>query len=406
MPRETKLYDALGVSPNATPDELKKAYRKLALKLHPDKAGPEKADEFKNVSHAYDILSDPQKREIYDRYGEEGLNGQGGPEMNAEDLFSSFFGGGFFGGGGGGGGGRSRGPRRGKDVIHQLRVSLVDLYKGKTSKLALQKNVVCSACSGRGGKEGAVRKCDSCNGQGIKIMLRQMGPIVQQMQTVCSECRGEGEIIREKDRCKTCNGKKIVVEKKILEVFIEKGMSDGQKITFNGEGDQTPGIEPGDVIIVLDEQEHPKFKRKGDDLVYKCSLDLLTALAGGQVVIDHLDDRALLVNILPGEVIRPGDVKMISGEGMPIYRRSHENGNLFVEFDIIFPPSNWAPQDKVQMLEQILPPRQRLPEIKNRVIDEYTFEEVDPTRKAGGNGPSPMDEDDHDHQPGVQCQAQ
>lgn len=253
------------------------------------------------------IRSDPQKREVYDRYGEEGLNGQGGPEMSAEDLFSHFFGGGgassFFGGGGRGG---RQGPRRGKDMIHQLRVSLTDLFKGKTTKLALQKNIICSACQGKGGKDGAVRQCDGCHGQGVKVILRQLGPMVQQIQTTCPDCRGEGEVIRDKDRCKTCNAKKVVTEKKILEVFIEKGMQDGQKITFSGEGDQQPGIEPGDVVIVLDEQEHPKFVRKNNDLIYKCSVDLLTALAGGQVVIDHLDDRALLVNILPGEVIRPG----------------------------------------------------------------------------------------------------
>lgn len=154
---------------------------------------PETGDKFKEISHAYEILSDANKRQAYDLYGEEGLNGQGEGHggMNAEDLFSQLFGGGggmggmggggFFGGMGGGRRG-PQGPRRGKDMMHQLKVSLDDLYLGKTSKLALQKNVLCGKCDGKGGKDGAVQVCRGCNGQGSRIMMRQMGPLVQQIQ--------------------------------------------------------------------------------------------------------------------------------------------------------------------------------------------------------------------------------
>lgn len=254
-------------------------------------------------------FTDAQKRDVYDKYGEEGLsgNGMGDGGMSAEELFSNFFGGGggMFGGGGGGRRQQS-GPRRGKDMTHALKVSLEELYNGKTSKLALQKHVLCAQCDGKGGKDGAVKTCDGCRGSGVKVTMRQFGPMVQQIQSACSDCRGEGEIIRDSDRCKTCMGKKIMTEKKILEVFIEKGMRDGQKITFNGEGDQAPGIVPGDVVIVLEEKEHATFTRKGDDLVFKAQIDLLTALAGGQFPITHLDNRVLLVSILPGEVVKPG----------------------------------------------------------------------------------------------------
>jgi DnaJ family protein A protein 2 len=266
---------------------------------------------FKDVSRAFEVLSDADTRRRYDQFGEEGLEGGGmggmGGGMDPSDLFSQLFGGG---GGGffGGGGGRQRpsGPRKGKDLVHRIKVSLEDVYKGKTTKLALQRHVLCAKCNGKGGKEGAVKTCHGCNGQGIKVVLRQMGPMVQQLQQTCSDCNGEGEIINAKDKCKACNGKKVTNERKVLEVNIDKGMKDGQTVTFPGEADQAPNVIPGDVVIVVEEKPHDRFKRQGDDLVMEQNIDLLTALAGGQFYIEHLDDRALLVNIHPGEIIKPG----------------------------------------------------------------------------------------------------
>ncbi|KAI8365554.1 ATPase GET3 [Blakeslea trispora] len=367
---------------------------------------PDAGDKFKEISHAYEILSDAEKREIYDQYGEEGLNGQAGPGgMNAEDLFSQLFGGGggFFGGGGRRG---PSGPRRGKDMMHQLKVSLEDVYLGKTSKLALQKNVLCSKCDGKGGKEGAVQACRPCNGQGVRIVMRQMGPIVQQFQQQCDSCRGTGEIINEKDRCKECMGKKILSERKILEVHIERGMRDGQKITFSKEGDQAPGIIPGDIVIVLDEKPHPRFTRQGDDLVYEAKIDLLTALAGGQFAIPHLDDRVLLVNVIPGEAIQPDMVKVIPHEGMPM-QRLDSRGHLFVKFTVEFPQSNWTDEDTIKKLESVLPPRKTLPSFGDKHLDEVVL--VDAEGYQGRAGASAYDEDDEDHHhggPGVQCAQQ
>ena len=218
-----------------------------------------------------------------------------------QDLFSQLFGG----GGPFGGGGQARsGPRKTKDLVHRVTVSLEDLYKGKVSKLALTRNVICGKCNGKGGKEGAVKECDKCNGRGIRIIMRQMGPMIQQIQQACDECHGTGEIINQKDKCKQCNGKKVVSEKKMLEVHIDKGMKGGQTITFRGESDQAPGVLPGDVIIVVEERPHERFTRQENDLITEVELDLLTALGGGQFAIKHLDDRALVVNIHPGEVIK------------------------------------------------------------------------------------------------------
>lgn len=259
------------------------------------------------MSHAYEILSDPQKRQIYDQYGEEGLEGGGaGGGMNAEDLFSQFFGGGGAFGGMFGGGMRDTGPKKARTIHHVHKVNLEDIYRGKVSKLALQKSVICSGCEGRGGKDGAVKECTGCNGSGMKTMMRQMGPMIQRFQTVCPDCNGEGEIIREKDRCKKCNGKKTVVERKVLHVHVDKGVRDGHKIEFRGEGDQMPGVMPGDVVFEIEQKPHARFQRKNDDLFYQAEIDLLTALAGGTIHIEHLDERWLTVNIAPGEVIVPG----------------------------------------------------------------------------------------------------
>lgn len=214
-----------------------------------------------------------------------------------------FGGGGFF---GGGGGGRQQAARKTKDLVHRVNVTLEDLYKGKTTKLALTRNALCNKCHGRGGKEGAVRTCPSCNGRGIKVTLRQMGPMIQQIQSGCDECSGMGEVINAKDRCSQCKGKKVMPEKKILEVHIDKGMKGGQTIVFNGESDQSPNSESGDVVIVIEEKPHEHFKRQDNNLITELEIDLLTALGGGQVTIRHLDDRALIINFVPGEVVKNG----------------------------------------------------------------------------------------------------
>ncbi|KAK3847991.1 MAG: hypothetical protein J3R72DRAFT_429624 [Linnemannia gamsii] len=408
MPKETKLYEALEVDPNCSDAELKKAYRKLALKFHPDKTGGATSERFQEISHAYDVLSEPAKRQAYDQYGEAGLSGEGGPGgmggLSPEDLFSHFFGG----GGGGGRGGRPTGPRRGKDVTHGLKVTLEDLYKGKTTKLALQKNVICEKCEGKGGKEGAVKTCATCNGQGFRVMLRQMGPMMQQIQQPCGDCRGEGEIINAKDKCKFCNAKKVTQVRKVLEVHIDRGMKHGRKIVFNGEGDQAPGTIPGDVVIVLDQREHERFRRSDDDLFYSAKVDLVTALAGGKIQIPHLDDRVLVVDILPGEVIKPGELKAVMGQGMPT-ERHHDFGNLYIQFEIEFPTANWTDLSQIEQLRSILPPATALPALpKGAHVEEVGLTEMDPRQKARAEqGHGGVDDDEEGgHGPGVQCAQQ
>ncbi|KAF2218081.1 hypothetical protein CERZMDRAFT_64147 [Cercospora zeae-maydis SCOH1-5] len=425
MVRETKFYDVLGVSPDADESKLKTAYRKGALKHHPDKNAhdPGAAEKFKEISHAYEVLSDPQKRQIYDQYGEEGLEqgGGGAGGMAAEDLFAQFFGGGGGGFGGMFGGGmRDQGPKKARTIHHVHKVSLEDIYRGKVSKLALQKSVICSKCDGRGGKEGAVKTCAGCNGQGMKTMMRQMGPMIQRFQTVCPDCNGEGEQIREKDKCKQCNGKKTVIERKVLHVHVDRGVQSGTKIDFRGEGDQMPGVQPGDVQFEIEQKPHTRFQRKGDDLFYHAEIDLLTALAGGAIYIEHLDDRWLTVEILPGEVIAPGEVKVIRGQGMPSYRH-HDYGNMYVQFDVKFPERLTGPPDadgyptalapeQIKALESVLPPRlpQNIPP-PDAMTEDYSLEKVDPTREGERAARGVTDEDDDEMHAGgerVQCASQ
>jgi len=419
MVKETKLYDALGVSPGATDQELKKAYKTGALKFHPDKnrGNPEAEAKFKEISHAYEILSDPQKRALYDQYGEAGLEGgAGGGGMAAEDLFAQFFGGGSFGGGLGGmfgGGMPNRGPPKARTITHVHKVSLEDIYRGKVSKLALQRSVICSKCDGRGGKEGAVRRCPGCDGHGMKTMMRQMGPMIQRFQTVCPDCNGEGEIIKEKDRCKACGGKKTVVDRKVLHVHVDRGVRSGTKVEFRGEGDQAPGVQAGDVVFEIEQKPHPRFTRKEDDLLYRAEIELVTALAGGTIYIEHLDDRWLTVEIQPGEAIAPGAVKMLRGQGMPSPRH-HDYGNMYIEFSVKFPERGWTTDEKAfDALRKILPaPEMEAIPPADAVTDPVELEDLDHHSQArgfGGGAGQAMDEDDedgHPHAERVQCASQ
>ncbi|KAF4723908.1 DnaJ (Hsp40), sub A, member 4 [Perkinsus olseni] len=390
-----KFYDVLGVKKDASKADIKKAYRKLALKEHPDKGGdPEK---FKELTRAYEVLSDEQKRARYDKFGEEGVDQDGMGPGNAEDIFDMVF--------GGGRGGRSTGPRKGEDISHVLEVPLAQFYNGATRKLAINRVVI--------DRSSPITTCNACDGHGVTVKTVRMGPMVQQMQSSCQQCHGQGRTFKTKK------------SKEIIEIHIEKGMKSGQRIPFRGMADESsPDVEPGDLIIILKQKENEDtpFTRKGNDLFLRKPVNLVEALTGYTTVVTHLDGRKLIVRSKPGDVIKPIDLtsqkhylKCVKGEGMPTHQNPFLCGNLFLILDIVFPES--LTPDACEILREILPAPTEAPIITDEMEETYEHHELvdmDPKESAAATAgydksSEAYEEDDEGSMPGaqrVQCAQQ
>lgn len=271
----TKFYKLLEVEKTASPDVIRKAYRKMAVKHHPDKGGD--VELFKEMTKAYEVLSDENKRRRYDEGGEEAVSGEGGGG-DPSDLFDMMF------GGQGGRGGGQRQRKKTKDVVHNLGVTLEQLYNGATKKIAVSRDVL---------EKGAVKECSECDGRGVKIQIIRMGPMIQQAQAPCGACGGVGKTFK----CKK--------EREILEVFIEKGCPSGHKITFSGKADEHPDADPGDVVFTIGVKDHPRFHRKHADLYVHKTISLREALCGYTLEVEHLDGRKLLIKSNEGSVTQP-----------------------------------------------------------------------------------------------------
>ena len=344
----SKFYDLLGVNKDASTDDIKKAYKKNALKHHPDRGGDE--NKFKELSKAYEVLVDDNKRQMYDQMGEEGLSNN----MNfqsPDDIFSMFFGGdggGPFGGGGGpfgGGGGPFRNNRRQTkdttdDVVYPIKVSLKDLYLGKTKTLKIKRNKAVDT-----GEGYSKVKCQECDGKGACIEIRQMGPMIQQIQRTCENCSGTGTIIK---------GKKIVQETKNVEIQIEKGMKEGDKIVKPGIGDETLNLKAGNLILILKENnEGNKFQRNGNHLITTQDILLCDALCGYEFVFKHIDDSNILIK--SDNIIKNNGLYVVIDKGMPIRDNPIDCGNLYIKFNIIYPVYNNITPDIRNKLREMLP---------------------------------------------------
>jgi len=292
-------------------------------------------------------------------------------------------------------------------LTHKLKVTLNDLYNSKTSKLAITRNIICTACNGKGGKDGVEINCSDCRGQGVILQIRQFGPgMIQQVQKPCTTCRGSGKSIDPKKRCQTCRGEKVVKERKVLEVLVEKGMKHNEKIIIRGEADQAPNTTPGDVVFVLDQEDHPLFKRKGNDLIMEKHISLTEALCGCSFLVTHLDNRVIKIDNRPGELIRPNDVKMVANEGMPLRGNPFTRGRLFIAFKIDFPEEGTLTNLQMQTLIKILGSSPQVPLTGNE--EEVTLRDAQlqdfgrDGNQSYSNGNNDSDDDNDPHQR-VQC---
>lgn len=361
MAEKRDYYEVLGVEKNASADEIKKAYRKKAIQYHPDKNPGDKAAEekFKEAAEAYEVLSDPQKRQRYDQFGHAGMGGAGGFSgggMSMEDIFSHF--GDIFGGAGFdlgdlfGGGGRSRGPRvrRGSDMRVKVRLTLEEIATGCEKKIKVRKLVQCKSCNGTGSEDGRTETCPTCKGTG-RTVRQQRGIFgMMQVQAECETCHGEGQII--KNKCAKCNGEGVVRDEEIITINIPAGVAAGMQLTMQGKGNAAPhGGIAGDLLILIEEEQHKDFIRQDSDLIYNLLLDMPTAILGGQIQIPTLSGEAR-ITITPGT--QPGKVLRMRGKGLPRidqYGRTYGTGDLLINVGVYIPER--LSKDERKLIEKL-----------------------------------------------------
>jgi molecular chaperone DnaJ len=365
MANKRDFYEILGVAKGASGDEIKKAYRKVAMQYHPDRNPGDKAAEekFKEAAEAYEILSDADKKAQYDRYGHAGVSGNGrgghpgGGGMNMEDIFSQFgdiFGddlfGSFFGGGAGGkqrgGGHRSRGVR-GSNLRIKLKLTFEEIAKGVTKNIKVKKHVACSTCGGSGAKDkGSVQACNTCGGSGQ--VRRVQNTFLGQMQTVttCPTCNGEGTTVTAK--CANCKGEGRVYAEENISIEIPAGVQEGMQLTLSGKGNAGErGGMNGDLIILIEEEQHKELQRDGLNVAYELYISFPEAVEGAQVEVPTIDGRAK-IKIPAGT--QSGKIFRLKGKGFPAVN-SYEKGDQLVQVNV------WTPQhlnaDEKSMIDKL-----------------------------------------------------
>ena len=343
-------YEVLGISKDASLDDIKKAYRKVAVKYHPDKnPGDKEAEEkFKLATEAYEVLSDPQKRQAYDQFGHaglEGMNGGGGGGAGAHDfssVFSEFedifgdFGGifdSFFGGGGGrrrSSGGRAR-SRRGADLRYNLEISFKDAVFGTKVEIVYQKNQSCTECGGNGAEGGAGKKtCPTCSGSG---QVRRNSGFFS-IASPCPTCKGEGTVID--NPCKNCNGTGFVNKKQKIKVTIPPGVENGKRINIPGQGDSGPqGGPPGDLYVFIRIRPHEYFERDGNDLYCMVPISVTQAALGAEITVPTIDDKRVKLKVPAGT--QNGRVLRLKGEGVPFTNNPNKRGDMFIKVRVEVP---------------------------------------------------------------------
>lgn len=351
-------YEVLGVDKSASADEIKKAYRKMAIKYHPDKnPGDKQAEEnFKEAAEAYDVLSNPEKKQRYDQFGHAGMSGAAsgggfsGAGFSMEDIFSQFgdiFGGHFGGGGFGGfGGGRSRGPRvqKGSDIRIRVKLSLKEIMHGVEKKIKINKMVLCPDCGGKGALSNAdIKTCDHCHGTGVVTQVMQTMFGQMQSQGVCPKCKGSGSIITKP--CPKCKGEGLVKDTEEISFKIPAGVAQGMQLTVQGKGNaaKSGGIN-GDLLVVIEEEQDKELQRDGNDLIYSLFISVPDAILGTNVEIPAVDGK-LRIKIEPGT--QSGKILRLRGKGIPDIN-GYGAGDLLVYVQI-WTPTQISADEKAQL---------------------------------------------------------
>ena len=330
MTQKRDYYEVLNVNSDADEDEIKKAYRKLAIQFHPDKNpdNKEAEDKFKEATEAYEVLRDPEKRQRYDRFGHAGVEGMttdfGGFGVNLDDIFGDVFGdllGGF--------GGRQRSPKRGRSLQYNLEMTLEDVIHGKQVEIQVPRVETCPTCDGSGAKTGTdVVTCPQCHGRG---QISQSQGFFTMART-CPRCHGEGEIIQ--DPCPSCSGRGLVRNTREIKLNVDKGVDSGFKYQLRGEGEAgVNGAPPGDLFVVINVAPHERFQRDQNDLITSTTISFVQATLGAKISVQGIDGREEL-RIPPGT--QYGAQLRIPNKGVPIYKRSY-SGDLIVEIEIETP---------------------------------------------------------------------
>ncbi|MFW5699284.1 MAG: molecular chaperone DnaJ [Bacteroidota bacterium] len=351
-------YEVLEVSKNASKEEIKKAYRKQALKHHPDKnpGNTEAEEKFKEAAEAYEVLSNDQKRKRYDQFGHAGVGGAagggfGGHGMTMEDIFSSFgdiFGDAF---GGFGGFGRSSGGGRrvnkGSNIRVKVKLTLNEIAHGAEKKIKVNKYITCTTCDGTGAKEGSgFNDCSTCRGSGQ--VTRVANTLLGQMQTTttCPTCGGEGRIIREK--CTSCYGEGIVKDQEVIKINIPAGVAEGMQLSVSGRGNagRRGGIN-GDLLVLIEEEKHPELVRDGNDLIYSGYISIPKAAIGGTLEVPTIDSK---VKIKVEAGTQPGKILRLRGKGLPDVN-GYGRGDLLVNINVWIPKS--LSKDEKEALENL-----------------------------------------------------
>jgi DnaJ family protein A protein 2 len=385
-------YEILGVSKSADDREIKKAFHKLSLKWHPDKNPPEKHEEateaFKKISEAYEVLSDGEKRKIYDQHGKEGLRESGGPGGPGGFPFDMFAGAGhpfasMFGGMFGGFPGQAQQQRqrggKGPSKTQDIPITFAEMANGGSRRLRINHRVRCGTCNGSGARSGKSHSsCTGCNGRGVKVRVMRMGPNqIMQQQSPCDECRGTGKSISESDKCPVCNGSKAEGRETIVTIPIEKGVKNGDQYVIANHADWLEETdEAGDIIIVFREENREDMRREGYDLVIPVTILLSEALCGFSIPLTHPSGERICIES-KDSVIKPGQRRRVVGKGF-FHKEKNTHGDLIIEFDILFPDK--LETARAELVMKLLPKRKQSETLDG--ITVYSLEHVTSAQSA------------------------